>query len=1318
MSHLLSKGALVISLLATPLFSGTWTQPGSGSWNDSGNWNDGTVPNSAGAQAIFDATITMANPTIDLTGSPFTIGTLQITNSQNIAIGTGDLTIDGGSGGASQLVFAGSGAHSVNANLMMNTSTSMSQTATSGVTISGVISGAGGLTNTGSQRLILSGSNSFLGDFTINAGTVEVQSANTLPGTLTINTGGTLEVTMAGSLVGTPVTIAGGNLTVNGAGAVSTGTLSGTGGTLTVTSNLDVVQASDATVSTRMTGAGDLVKQGAALLTLSGDNSSWTGAVTVNQGTLALSDNNSIGATAGLTLSGGATLQLAPTSPTIISYGQSVVTNGAGIVTLDTNGNSLILQGAVTGATAIKKIGAGGLSLLADNSGYSGTFTLSNGQLNVNNNNSVGTGTLILEQGSLIATTTIGGFAPAINASGAAILNVGAGNSLTLAGMITGAGTLTKTGSGELVFAMGVANTNTGGWVFNAGTGVVNDDESLGMGDVALQGATLQTGSGGLMVDNMIVLVTNNNRIDTAGGDLHLSGTISGPGGWSKIGGNTLTLSEANNYTGLTQLAGGELVLDNTNSLGSSSQLSLTGGTLTINAPITFGELVTLSGANTINTAMDDLTLTGFVTGSGSLLTKTGGGKLAFSGRASLGDLTVNTGTLEFLADSGAHSIGTLSGTGGALIFNNTMLTINQSVGGAYNGDVMGSGTLVKEGGGALNLTGTGSVFTSPFFIINAGELSIATQVASPFTLSGLSGSGGVLQLNGNEVSIDQSVDSVFAGSIEGTATLTKAGVGMLTLTGTSGFSGNFDVNGGLLRVNGSLNNSEMAVNAGGTLTGTGSVNRLTLASGATFSPGDPTGAFTVIGDYAQMAGSLLDISLVTLSADQVLLGGAATLGGTLDVTVAGSCFSGETADILVADGGVVADALWDTINLPPECGFIVSLIDGATPSSQIVRLTATQTVLFIDQAIDPGNPAAVKEYLDCLQVTIASDLVPALVAASALNDQDLNEALNQYHPGLFGAFELVSLDNHVLITTMLAHQMEMRPGCRSGKEAPREVKQRGWMAPFGDFTRIEEYEQLRGYETASSGLLLGYDVALPFCAVIGWSAGYHYTDLKWRRSLGEASVNTFLGGAYLGYGGKHFSLDIEAVGGENFYDVKRRITYTGFNAQAHNNHRGYFFTPRAAAALTVYPGKEQVLRLFAAGYYDYLYQEDYSEGGAPGLNLHVKNRVSRLVETVIGLRFAADMQLERGKLYLFGSPTWVHKRRLDDGQYRSKFRENRASPCLLVVDTFTESKDFVGVDVGFFYTLGVMTTSLVYHGQFGHNYRVNQIEGKWQWSF
>jgi len=117
---------------------------------------------------------------------------------------------------------------------------------------------------------------------------------------------------------------------------------------------------------------------------------------------------------------------------------------------------------------------------------------------------------------------------------------------------------------------------------------------------------------------------------------------------------------------------------------------------------------------------------------------------------------------------------------------------------------------------------------------------------------------------------------------------LTKIGTATFSLTGTNTYTGNTNVNGGVLKVDGSIT-SNTFVNRGGTLAGTGTINgNVRTFNGGTVSPGDSPGTLTVAGNYSQPAGTLLIDILGPNSGQFSILNvlGSAKLSGILDPTL------------------------------------------------------------------------------------------------------------------------------------------------------------------------------------------------------------------------------------------------------------------------------------------------------------------------------------------------------------------------------------------------------------------------------------------------
>jgi autotransporter-associated beta strand protein len=485
-----------------------------------------------------------------------------------------------------------------------------------------------------------------------------------------------------------------------------------------------------------------------------------------------------------------------------------------------------------------------------------------------------------------------------------------------------------------------------------------------------------------------VTLQSQGGTIDTNGNNATLSGTISGPGGLTKVGLGTLTLSGSSTYAGATNVNAGTLQAGAVNALSPFSAFTVAdGATLELNNfNQTIGSLAgagsVMLGSATLTTGNDNTstTFSGTISGRGGL-TKIGAGTLTLSGNNSYsGGTTINAGTLAVSSDSNlGNSSGGLAFGGGTLQFLSGLsttrgVTLNAG-GGTFDtngnnatlgGPISGAGGLTKIGAGTLTLAGGNSY--SGGTALNAGTLAVgssnalgtgALTFANGTTLqaaaNGLS-LANAMTLNGSNTVDTQANALTLSGTLSGTGALTKIGSGTLTLSGSNTYSGATAVNAGTLIVNGSIANSAVTVNSGALLAGTGTVGTTTINSGGTFAPG-PTGApgtMTVAGNLAFQSGALylVQVNPATASSANVTAGGNATLAGTVQAAFATGSYVSRTYTILSAAGGLNGTTFntLTTTNLP--AGFTANL--SYTASDVILNLTAT-----LGQPSGPSGPGA-----------------------------------------------------------------------------------------------------------------------------------------------------------------------------------------------------------------------------------------------------------------------------------------------------------------------------------------------------------------------
>ena len=302
-----------------------------------------------------------------------------------------------------------------------------------------------------------------------------------------------------------------------------------------------------------------------------------------------------------------------------------------------------------TGASVVKS-GTNTLTMTGTST-YTGGTTINAGTLSISDDANLGNtvGGVIFGGGTL--EVNISDYKPTARAftmTGNGTLKVDS-NAMTISTNMTGAGTLTKLGNGDLI----LTGTNTNSGMITVSVGSLQGDTDSLKADI---------------FDSTTVTFAQTT-------DGTYSKNITGTGVLIKTGAGVLTMTGTNSYSGGTTLSAGGL-------LGNAAAIQ--------------GDIAS-SGTVTFNQAAAG-TYAGVMSGGGSV-TKTGAGTLTFSGANTYsGGTTVSAGTLQ----------GTTSSLTGNIV-NNSGVIFNQTTTGSYSGNISGTGTLTKLGTGIANLRGTNS---------------------------------------------------------------------------------------------------------------------------------------------------------------------------------------------------------------------------------------------------------------------------------------------------------------------------------------------------------------------------------------------------------------------------------------------------------------------------------------------------------------------------------------------------------------------------------------------------------------------------------
>ena len=725
--------------------------------------------------------------------------------------------------------------------------------------------GIAGLTSNNDETAL-----SGMGGFTFNAGAGAFMisgNAITLAGDIT-NHGTSLQtinLAMATTVVRTVTTATGGgNVTLGGI-------ISGSGG--------------------------GLAKSGGGMLTLNGLNT-YTGPTTVTAGTLSIGPSAglySAGTTVGaVDVQNGATMQINRSdvfgnaysnAPVVVAVeAGGTLQNGSGTVTA--LNHAVLNGGTISAGTGYNGTAPGGAFILQR--------TVTVGGTTASNLITDGTpaATVMLGSGTNDSTT----FNVAdVTSSSAADLVVSA----KLTNNFSNTNGLTKTGLGTMSVT-GTINY-TGTTLVSAGT------LSLSGGNSGTLGALKVYGSGGAMLNITAGTFTQGSSDFSIGNGVGTTGTVNQSGGsfsWNNV---NLQLLMGNGGTATYNLSGGTLATVGTPTRG--VMLGNGGGTSTFNLSGT-GNLAVVSNS-TLMIGRSDATGNGSST---NLFSQTGG-TATVAGFLTLGGAAADSGNNMAITS-------TLSLTGGT--FSATTFPLNAGSGGTSSAITIG-GTAQVTLPVFPTARGAGSTATITFDTTPGGGGFLSPTAASAAYMPAGSFTHAYLTANGANFNVASGKNITIAQVLENNSgaagTLTKSGVGALTLSAANTYTGNTTVTAGQLII---------AANSATTFAATSTVS---IASSAVLNlPNAATNtvASLVINGSVQPAG-LYDASNT---------GGSITGSGKIRAAAAASGYPTWAAANV---GGAPANADTNHDGVPNGVKYFMNSTAGSNPP--VVTAAGVETV-------------------------------------------------------------------------------------------------------------------------------------------------------------------------------------------------------------------------------------------------------------------------------------------------------------------------------------------------------------------------------------
>ncbi|MFC5742166.1 ESPR-type extended signal peptide-containing protein [Dyella tabacisoli] len=806
---------------------------------------------------------------------------------------------------------------------------------------------------------------------------------------------------------------------------------------------------------------------------------------------------------------------------------------GSGIDAM--GGNTIAISGTVAGGIG----GAGGQGDIGKSGGAAGSSSQNGGSGGNGGNGGVG--------GRGIA---LAGSGNTINNSGVVTGGNGGNGGTGGAGGLGGSGGPTGIGGAGGNGGNG-GNGSDGGIGIAAGSGnTINNNGTISGGQGGIAGIGGAGGQGGMPVPIALPPGLGGIPMPAPVGSPGIAGAAGAVGAINGLGGVGITSTGGTTVTNAGTISGGLSGDGKTQ----AHAIDFTGGgnTLELRQGYVFNGAVTatrnagqaadtLALGGTVNSSFDvGLLAAGAAFGNFNQFQKNGSSTWVLTGAGVASESwTITQGTVQGDATSLVGNIvfAPAGGTSAGVIFDQGSHNTHSATTATYAGVISGTGSLGKIDDGTLILSGANTY--SGGTTVSAGTLQGDTT-----SLQGNITDNATLVFN-------QASNGLFAGSIAGTGTLTKAGAGMLVLNGDSSpFTGTTLVQSGTLEVGDSntptaVLGGHVQVAAGGTLRGHGRINGDVVNDGMIWAGGS-IGTLSIHGDFTQKADGSLTIDATPSGQVDLLAvsGKASILGGSAVVLAQPGLWTPRTDyTILTAAGGVSGTFASVSSNL----AFLTPVL---SYSANAVSLSLQRNdILFATVAQTPNQKAA---------AAAAESLgwgTPVYNALVKLDAPTARGAYDQLAGEIHDSTRTAIIDDDRYVREAINNHLLGLSNGANGLSASTDSGVTAWSAAWGHWGSHDGDGNAAPLKANGSGLLIGADLPIGASSRVGAVIGTGQSTAR-INTLGSSShaQNKYLGV----YGSSEvgaLQLQGGAAYGRQTVSTNRGLAFGNFAGQADSRY-------------------------------------------------------------------------------------------------------------------------------------------------------------------